>query len=236
MRNVGYVLAVYALALAAIAAFHTQTLICLAALSSLVCLCALRWRQRRDLILGFTGSILGPAVEWFAVQSNLWTYAHPDFGGLPLWTIPMWWMFPVTAVKLIEAATGPTRSDVLIAESAAMVGAVVPTICLWGNTRPALAFLITVLFAGVYLVRHRTRCAAATIMVCALMGTAAEIFLVATAAWKYPASAMFGVPLWLPLGYSAFGAGMIGLGLGIHRTFSGNVTAKIPVCPRAAGI
>ena len=236
MRNVGYVVAIYAVALAVIATLHSHTLICFAALASLVGLCLLRWHERRDLILGFTGCILGPAVEWLAVQSNLWTYAHSDLGGLPLWTIPMWWMFPVTATKLIEAAAGQSGRDGGLLESVAMVAAVVPAMCVWGNTRPMLAFLVTIVLAAAYFLRHRTPYGVVPIIVCALMGTAAEISLVAIAAWKYPASAMFGVPLWLPLGYSAFGTGLIGVGLAIHRTFSGNVGSKIPVCPRAAGI
>ena len=210
------VMLVFAAALVGIDSFHDRTPVCFTILAILAVFCAARWPEPRHRILGMAGAIIGPLVEWLAIRSELWTYRHSDFFGLPLWTVPMWWMFPVAVVRIVELFTHRSISPPALQLSLLCIAAVVPAMCLLGNSSPLLAFAVTVILGAYYLYRRTLR-DLPLLIICALIGASAEIFMVAINAWSYPASAAFGLPIWLPTGYSVFGAGLVGLGLGLDR-------------------
>src|SRR5687768_17485512 len=62
-------------------------------------LALLRWRTNQDVLLGISGLLLGPVLEFFATASGLWVYPHPSFGLLPVWVFALWPVFPVCLVR-----------------------------------------------------------------------------------------------------------------------------------------
>jgi hypothetical protein len=210
--DVASVIALLLAAMWVIAACYERTWACLALLSVLGLLTVIRWHQPLDLRLGACGLILGPAMEWLAVRAGLWTYAHSDWAGLPFWTLPMWWMFPVTATHLTEGLAGRGIKIYGVTLSFMLMLAVTLAMCWLGNSQPFLALAASIGLLACHLFRHRERVDVLLAAICAGIGALTEVFLVATGAWVYPASSIAGLPIWLPTGYAAYGVGLIGLG------------------------
>lgn len=170
------------------------------------------WNGYADAVRGFTSILIGPAVELAATTSGLWTYAFPSVLGLPLWVFPLWWIYATTIARLIEAVTArsiPTRG---IAWPFVLLVLEVPLLCGFGVTRPTLALAGTLVLLIAFLYRYHTRVDAAALFFCGVIGPAAELLPVGAGAWTYPAGPLLGLPLWLPTGYSVFGAALIYLG------------------------
>jgi len=186
-------------------------------LSGTAALTVLAWRQRQDLVLGVTGLVVGPLIEWAATSCGLWQYAVPSIAGLPLWVWPMWWIYPVTVARLIVVATGQApRPSLTFAVMLIVVE--VPWLCALGLRQPVMALAGTLALLAVFLSRHHRRVDLVTLLICGAIGPAAELWPVWSGAWSYESGPLFGLPIWLPVGYGVFGAALIHVGLALaHR-------------------
>lgn len=188
-----------------------------ALLATVVGLTLTVWNKREDMALGAIGIIAGPLIELAATASGLWQYTSPTFARLPLWVIPMWWIYSVTVARLIRSLTGEpiaARSTVM---AAGLITVEVPWLCAFGVSRPLVALTGVIVLLALFLSRHRTPNDAIALIVCGLIGPAAELIPVQMRAWIYPAGPLFGLPLWLPAGYGVFGAALIHLGVALGR-------------------
>ena len=172
------------------------------------------WRQRQDLVLGATGVVVGPLIEWAATSCGLWQYATPSWAGLPMWVWPMWWIYPVTVARLIVAATCQSPRPSL-PFAVVLIVVEVPWLCALGLRQPAVALAGTVALLAVFLSRHHRRVDLVTLLICGAIGPAAELWPVWMGAWSYESGPLLGLPIWLPVGYGVFGAALIHIGLAL---------------------
>lgn len=174
----------------------------------------LRFRGRDDRALGLTGLLLGPAAEWAATSAGLWRYAAPQLGPLPLWVLPMWWMFPVAIHRLCKALApeGSFRTGRPLS-TLALALAVIAWLCLLGTSRPVVALLGTLGMLALTLRDGWNRAAGIAIALCAVVGPGAELIPIHAGAWSYPSGPLAGLPIWLPTGYAVFGLSLVRLGL-----------------------
>lgn len=184
--------------------------------SGAAALSLLTWRQAQDLVLGATGMVVGPLIEWAATSCGLWQYAVPSVAGLPLWVWPMWWIYPVTVARLIAAATGELPRPSL-AFSATLIAVEVPWLCAFGLRQPEVALAGTLVLLAVFLSRYHRRVDLVTLLICGVIGPAAELWPVQMGAWGYENGPLLGLPIWLPVGYGVFGASLIHLGLALAQ-------------------
>ncbi len=49
--------------------------------------------KRNDVVMFLVGAITGPGVEIIAISFGIWSYARPDFLGIPMWLPLVWGMF-----------------------------------------------------------------------------------------------------------------------------------------------
>lgn len=190
------------------------------------------WHGRQDVILGTTGLLVGPFVEWLATGCGLWTYATPSVAGLPLWVLPMWWIYPLAVTRLATAFTGHSASPGSLRLSITTIAAVVGWLCIFGVERPLLALLGTLVLLAAHLYRHHRAIDGVTLVVCGLIGPGAELFPVMAGAWTYPAGPLLGLPLWLPTGYGVFGVALIQLGLSLATTATRSQPHSRSTAPR----
>jgi uncharacterized membrane protein YoaT (DUF817 family) len=173
------------------------------------------WRTTQDVVLGVTGMVLGPLTEIAATSSGLWQYAAPSIAGLPLWVVPMWWIYPVTVARLIGAVTGRAPQPASLLFVAALVLIEVPMLCAFGNSRPVLALIGTLIMLAIFLRRHHTRVDVVTLVICGVIGPIAELIPVQMGVWSYAGERS--LPLWLPTGYGVFGAALVHGGILLAR-------------------
>jgi uncharacterized membrane protein YoaT (DUF817 family) len=201
-------------AIACISLTYASTWVCLGWMSVLMMVTIWRWHAPRDVVLGLTGVLCGPTMEVLATHSGLWTYAHPDVSTLPLWIVPMWWMFPVSVVCLVRAVIGNAPSGGNLRVGACLILVETPWLCVLGNTHPRVAFVGTLAMLAVVL-RRSTVADLTTLFWCGVIGPAVEMIPVGMGAWSYPQTPLAGLPLWLPTGYGVFGWAIIMVGLGM---------------------
>jgi uncharacterized membrane protein YoaT (DUF817 family) len=173
------------------------------------------WHARTDLFLSVTAVVIGPLAEIAAIRTGLWQYANPSFAGLPLWTLPMWWIYPVAVVRLVEAITGSRPRPRSLGFSAAMMILSVAWLCAFGAASPRLAVIGTIIMIAAIHRRHRSRVDIASLVVCGVIGPIAELLPVTAGAWSYANGQVLGLPIWLLPGYAAFGTALIHTGLAI---------------------
>lgn len=217
-------------AMVAIASFYRNTLLCFGVITVLALVSASIWRSRSDRILCLTGLCLGVPTEALATSSGLWTYSHPDIGTLPLWTAPMWWMFPIAVTRLVHAAFGQEMPSRPARTSAVAIALLVPWLCLIGPTRPGVALLGTVAVLAFLFSRGVSRPELGALVIGGLLGPIVELVPVRLGAWHYPVGGPLGLPIWLLPGYGAFGLALVRLGirLGEPRKHSGSFTPVQP--------
>lgn len=187
------------------------------------------WRRREDWILGATGAALGPLAELAATSSGLWAYAAPSVGPLPLWAFAMWWIYPVAVSRLVGSVTRRDPARTLPVSQAALLALVtVAWLCAFGSRQPVIAFAGTALLLVAIVGYDRSQETIGRLIVCGLIGPAAEVWPVAMGAWSYPSSAVFGMPLWLATGYGVFGWSLIEVGRGLHHRLAAGATWADP--------
>lgn len=184
------------------------------------------WNSREDVMLGLTGIVVGPAIEVFAVSSGLWRYTSPSIAGLPLWVAPMWWIYGMTVARLTGALTGESIASGRAALPAAVIAIEVPWLCMTGS-HPLLALGGVIVLLIAYVWRHHTRNDITLLIVCGMIGPAAELIPMRMGAWSYPSGPLLGLPLWLPAGYGVFGSALIQLGLSLSRGRAGAMAEAI---------
>ncbi len=184
---------------------------CTALITSLACLSLLRFHERADLAAGIAGLILGPMAEFAATSAGLWEYAHPQWGTLPAWIFPMWWLFPVATRRLtgLAGADPPARGPAL---ALGVMAVEIAWLCTWGNTQPLLASAGLLVLAAALLAPARSRADAVAMVCCGGVGPLAELIPMQVGAFSYPAGGWFGLPPWLPLGYAVFGLALLRVG------------------------
>lgn len=189
--------------------------------STCAVLSLLVWRSGDDLALGVSGLIFGPAIEWAATSSGLWRYAAPSIAGLPLWVLPMWWIYPVAVTRLVRAVTGQRLRPSSGWFAVALMGLLVPWLCLFGQRQAGVALAGTVVLLSVFLYRHHSRMDVAALVICGVIGPAVELLPVGMGAWSHADTGWLGLPIWLPSGYGVFGVALIHAGLSLHAAITG---------------
>jgi hypothetical protein len=177
------------------------------------------WNSRDDVALGITGMIVGPVIEMAATSSALWHYSSPSVGGVPIWVVPMWWIYPVTVARLIRSINGcpiAVRSSTF---AIAVILIEVPWLCVFGVHRPLVAFSGVIMLLCVWVWHRHSLNDVIALVICGLLGPGAELIPVRMGAWAYPDGPLFGLPLWLPAGYGVFGAALIQLGLSLAARY-----------------
>ena len=76
--------------LVAVALLWSQPFVLLLALSTLSFGALFIERSKQAFILYALCAVLGSAAEAFAVAFGAWSYATPQFVGIPFWLIPLW--------------------------------------------------------------------------------------------------------------------------------------------------
>lgn len=175
----------------------------------------LLWRATQDVVLGMIGMVVGPFTEWAATSNGLWAYTIPSVAGLPLWVVPMWWIYPVTVARLIAAIVGKPPQPSSLVLVAALVLIEVPMLCAFGNSRPLLALSGTLIMLAIFLRRHHAPVDIVTLVICGVIGPLAELIPVQMGVWSYADSSS--LPIWLPTGYGIFGAALVHGGILIGR-------------------
>lgn len=231
-RDLALVAVLLALAIAALSYRHANPAVTTIFVSGLAASTLLAWRTRQDLILGTTGLVVGPLVELAATACGLWTYASPSVAGLPLWVLPMWWIYPQAVTRVVGALTGCQPIPGSPRFSVTLIAIAVFLLCAFGVVQPTVAFIGTLLLLGIFLRRHRTVVDVMTLVVCGVIGPGAELLPVSMGAWHYPAGPVFGLPVWLPTGYGVFGAALIHLGLALAVRTPRSRSHSPPTTPR----
>lgn len=176
------------------------------------------WRTREDWVLGVTGATIGPLAELAATSSGLWTYAVVSVGPLPLWTFAMWWIYPIAVTRLVDSAAGqPSSPPLALSHSALLAAGTVAWLCSFGARQPLIALAGTALLVALIIAQCGSKETVGRLIVCGLIGPAAEAWPISAGAWTYPSSAWFGMPVWLMTGYAVFGWALIELGRGVNR-------------------
>jgi hypothetical protein len=116
MKKLGLSLLLFAGSVAAMALLYPQGYL-LAGL--LVVFSILAWRLDPQPEDGFTllgGAVFGPAAEMVVVWRGGWSYAHPDFLGIPIW-LPVGWAFAcLLLTRLSEAVREIGRTSRRVGE------------------------------------------------------------------------------------------------------------------------
>lgn len=188
------------------------------------------WRRRQDVVLGLVGVAIGPLTELAATSSGLWTYRTVSIAGLPLWVVPMWWIYTVTVARLVRAVASDEPRPRSAGLAVALIAIEVPWLCAFGNTRPVVALLGTLILLAVFLQRRRPQAVdLVTLLICGAIGPAAELIPVSVGAWGYGDPVRSALPIWLPSGYGVFGAALVHIGLAIARRFDARVRMTIVI-------
>jgi hypothetical protein len=104
-------LALYALSVGAIAMLYPHPIILSVAMAILA---VLAWRldpKPGDLLYLVAAAVFGPLAEAVAIARGAWTYADPDFLGIPLW-LPVGWGLAYLLLKRLSEAFGGFRGQV----------------------------------------------------------------------------------------------------------------------------
>jgi uncharacterized membrane protein YoaT (DUF817 family) len=231
-RDLAVVAVLLALAIPALSYGHANTAATTIIVSGLAASTLLVWRTRQDVILGTTGLVVGPLVELAATACGLWTYSSPSVAGLPLWVLPMWWIYPQAVTRVVAAMAGRGPIPASMRFSVGLIFIVVSLLCALGMVWPTVAFVGTLILLGTFLRRHHTPVDVITLVVCGVIGPGAEWLPVSMGAWRYPDGPLFGLPVWLPTGYGVFGAALIHLALALAVRARRSQSHSPPRAPR----
>ncbi len=114
MKKLCLALLLFSISVATTAVLHERGAI----VALLLAVCAfVAWRldpHPEDGLTLLAGAIFGPAAEAAAVWRGAWTYAHPDFLGIPLW-LPVGWAL---AILLLNRLSEAVRDLIAIRKSA----------------------------------------------------------------------------------------------------------------------
>ena len=97
------VLGLYGITVLALAFLHANALALSAALVAVIVVTACVWRRPGDMWFIATGLLFGPVAEAIAISRGAWTYAAPDFFGIPVWLSPAWAAAVLLTKRLAEA-------------------------------------------------------------------------------------------------------------------------------------
>ena len=208
VMDVACVAGLLALTMVAMTLLYAQPIAC----TAMIALCALlsvhRFRTVPDLRAGLVGCVCGPLAEWAATGAGLWRYSHPQIHGLPLWTLPMWWLFPVCTRRLALAFGGEPRESFFLRPLLVM-GLEILWLCWWGNASPGLALLGILILGGLCFGRSWSRADTVALVCCGCVGPFAEFIPIRAGAFHYVRGDLFGMPIWLAPGYALFGIGLL---------------------------
>lgn len=194
--------------------------LCAWLMAGVLALALTRWHERLDLWTAASGFVLGPLLELAAAAFDLWSYPFVSFAGLPAWVFTLWPAFPLVLVRLTHTLCPPEAggvgSGVDLAVGLAIVAIEIPVLVLFGTSKPVLAALITgvMLAAAAWICRSPQT--ALMLMLSGVFGTLCESLPIQAGAWAYPSPAFWGMPAWLPTGYSLFGFALVRVAVGLH--------------------
>ncbi len=210
VMDVSWVAGLLAMTMVAMTLFFAQPIAC----TAIITLCALlslhRFHTVPDLRAGLVGCVCGPLAECAATAADLWRYSHPQIGGLPLWALPMWWLFPVCTRRLALAFGGEPRESLLLRPLLAM-GLEILWLCRWGNGSPGLALLGIIVLGALCYGRSWSRADSVAVVCCGCLGPFAEVIPIHAGAFQYARGDLLGMPVWLAPGYALFGIGLLRL-------------------------
>ena len=101
LRAFLYSLALAVLAIVVVSAFWDRPLLLTGLMIGVSVLMLSVWRTKQDVLLYIMCGIAGAAAEAVAIAFGAWTYAFPNFVGIPYW-LPFLWGVAALFVKRIS--------------------------------------------------------------------------------------------------------------------------------------
>ena len=101
-------LALYGLGILALSFLYDRSLLLAGCLLAILGVVYALDPKPDDVFFVVGGAILGPTAEAAAIHAGAWTYAHPDFLGIPYW-LPVAWGLACLLIRRLSASLGSLR-------------------------------------------------------------------------------------------------------------------------------
>jgi hypothetical protein len=174
------------------------------------------FHQREDIVFFITAAALGSLAEITVMQTGVWQYGNPVIFGLALWA-PLFWGFAFLfgrrvrdavfqlTYQQVHYARHVREPRVLLAVllDIFLYGAIVlGALLLWQTSFTLLGVYIALLALALSV--FHTRADAFFVILAVLVGTALEVVATRAGVWTHSNSALWGMPVWLPVAYGLF--------------------------------
>lgn len=184
----------------------------------------LKWADKEEKIVYFASFVLGPILDLILIPRGVWAWGNPSLFGIPLWLPLFYGILTVTAIKIGKSAAKLLKNiqrSMYNPKKEMFIGFLVFVIDIlffyffWESNIVLTALLLTM--SAVVLIWLSSKEEKILYFICFVLAPVFDLILVPGGAWTYGNPFIFGIPLWLPVGYGLSTVMIVKIGNSIAR-------------------